>query len=68
MRELAGPGVDIAIDLHGRVAPAFAIQICRALEPYGPMFVEEPVLPLDTLAIKRISSSTTVPTRPASDW
>ncbi len=61
MRELAGPEIDLAVDLHGRVAPPFAIQICRALEPYGPMFVEEPVLPGDLLALKRISSSTTVP-------
>lgn len=61
VRQLAGPGVDIAIDLHGRVSPAFAIQICKALEPYGPMFVEEPVQPLDMQAIKRISSSTSVP-------
>ncbi len=61
VRQMAGPDADIAVDLHGRIAPPLAIQICRALEPYGPMFIEEPVQPGDTLALKRISTSTTVP-------
>src|ERR1700754_706593 len=45
VREAIGPDRDVAIDFHGRVSPAVARQLCRALEPLHPMFVEEPVLP-----------------------
>ncbi|MCX6367727.1 MAG: galactonate dehydratase [Armatimonadetes bacterium] len=43
MREAAGPDIDIAIDFHGAVPPATAMLLIKALEPYQPMFIEEPV-------------------------
>jgi galactonate dehydratase len=61
VREAAGPNVDLAIDMHGRATPAISIQVARRLEPYHPLFIEEPVLPGDTLALKRISAATSVP-------
>jgi len=42
MRELAGDDVDLAIDFHGAISPATAKLLIKALEPYQPMFVEEP--------------------------
>jgi galactonate dehydratase len=42
LREAAGPEVDIAIDFHGAISPATAKLLIKALEPYQPMFVEEP--------------------------
>lgn len=42
MREAAGSGVDIAIDFHGAINPATAKLLIKALEPYQPMFIEEP--------------------------
>lgn len=52
IRETVGPTVDVGIDFHGRCGPAMAIRLAKALEPYQPMFIEEPVLPenIDTLA------------------
>ena len=38
----AGDDVDIAIDFHGAISPATAKLLIKALEPYQPMFVEEP--------------------------
>lgn len=61
LREAVGKEVDIAIDFHGRVSPAMAPIFCRELEPYYPMFVEEPVLPENVDAMVRISRSTTIP-------
>jgi galactonate dehydratase len=43
MREAVGPDVDIAAEFHGAVPPATAKLLIRALEPYQPFFIEEPV-------------------------
>ena len=43
LREAAGPEVDVAIDFHGAVPLATAKLLIKALEPYQPFFVEEPV-------------------------
>ncbi|MHB1295582.1 MAG: galactonate dehydratase [Anaerolineae bacterium] len=43
MREAVGPEVDIAIDFHGAVSPQTSALLIKALEPYQPMFIEEPV-------------------------
>lgn len=60
-RELAGRETDLAIDLHGRVTPAVARRLAQKFEPFDPLFLEEPVLPGDTAAIKTIAESTTIP-------
>ncbi len=43
IREAVGKEIDIAIDFHGAVSPATAGLLIKALEPYQPMFIEEPV-------------------------
>lgn len=43
LREAGGRDVDIAIDFHGAVSPQTAGVLIKALEPYQPMFIEEPV-------------------------
>ena len=42
LREIGGDDVDLAIDFHGAISPATAKLLIKALEPYQPMFVEEP--------------------------
>jgi galactonate dehydratase len=42
LRKAVGDGVDIAIDFHGAISPATAKLLIKALEPYQPMFIEEP--------------------------
>lgn len=61
VREAAPRHVDIALDFHGRTTPAVARRLARQLEPYFPMFIEEPVLPGDTAALKNIADSTVIP-------
>jgi galactonate dehydratase len=41
-RKAAGDDVDLAIDFHGAISPATAKLLIKAIEPYQPMFVEEP--------------------------
>lgn len=45
VREAVGPSVDLLIEYHGRFLPEPAIRAGRALDPYGPAFMEEPVRP-----------------------
>ena len=42
LRQLVGDDVDLAIDFHGAISPATAKLLIKALEPYQPMFIEEP--------------------------
>lgn len=44
-REAVGRDIGIAIDFHGRVHRPMAKVLLRELEPFHPLFVEEPVLP-----------------------
>lgn len=43
MCEAVGPEVDIAIDFHGAISPQTSMLLIKSLEPYQPMFIEEPV-------------------------
>jgi galactonate dehydratase len=42
LRKTVGDDVDIAVDFHGAISPATAKLLIKALEPYQPMFIEEP--------------------------
>src|SRR6185295_5354439 len=43
LRTAGGKDVDIGIDFHGAISPQNAKLLIKALEPYQPMFIEEPV-------------------------
>ena len=60
-RDLVGKDLDIAVDFHGQVSPAMSIRFCKAIEPYYPMFVEEPVLPENVDALATVARSTSIP-------
>lgn len=61
VREAVGPEVDVALDFHGRASKAMARRLAAALEEFGPMFVEEPVLPEHDHALPRLARGTTIP-------
>jgi galactonate dehydratase len=54
-------GLDVAVDFHGRVHRAMAKRLVRALEPFGPLFLEEPVLPEHFEALREIARLSSVP-------
>jgi galactonate dehydratase len=60
-REAGGPDFGIGLDFHGRVHKAMAKVLVKELEPYRPMFVEEPVLPENLDALREIAQHTTIP-------
>jgi galactonate dehydratase len=42
LRKTVGDKADIGVDFHGRISPALAKILIKKLEPYNPMFIEEP--------------------------
>jgi len=61
MRAAVGPGIDLAVDAHGRLSPAMAVRMARALEPFSPLFLEEPCLPENVDTMVTVARSTTIP-------
>jgi galactonate dehydratase len=61
MRERLGPDIDIAFDFHGVVQPQTAMLLIKAIEPYQPFFVEEPIQCQDVEGMAEIASKTHLP-------
>ncbi len=61
LRESLGNDFDIGIDFHGRVHRPMAKYMVKALEPYHPLFIEEPVLPENNEALREIKNHTSIP-------
>jgi L-alanine-DL-glutamate epimerase-like enolase superfamily enzyme len=43
VREALGEEIEIILDIHTRLDPPDAVALCRALEPYRPYFLEDPL-------------------------
>jgi galactonate dehydratase len=43
VREAVGHETEIILDVHTRLDPAESVTLCRALEPYRPYFIEDPL-------------------------
>ncbi len=61
LRKAAGDDCDIGIDFHGAVPPATAKLLIKALEPYQPMFIEEPINCQDHSLMAEIARGTHLP-------
>ncbi|WP_431801203.1 galactonate dehydratase [Halobacillus andaensis] len=61
IREAVGNHFGIGIDFHGRVHKGMAKILVKELEPYRPMFIEEPVLVENLEAFKDVANHTTTP-------
>jgi len=61
VREVAGTNIGIGVDFHGRVHKAMAKVLAKELEPFHPMFIEEPVLPENNEALREIAKHVAIP-------
>ncbi len=61
LRRAMGNDVDIAIDFHGAISPATAKLLIKALEPYQPMFIEEPINCQENDVMAEIARGTFLP-------
>ena len=61
LREAVGNKLDIAVDFHGRVHAPMAKLLIKAIEPYSPLFIEEPVLSEQLETMAQLQRSTHIP-------
>jgi galactonate dehydratase len=61
VREAVGDGFDVAVDCHGKLSPSMAVLLAKSVEPYQPLFLEEPCLPENVDVLARVARSTTIP-------
>lgn len=45
IREAVGPDIGLMIEFHGRLSAGCALEMMRKLEPFHPLWCEEPVIP-----------------------
>ncbi|HXG66903.1 MAG TPA: galactonate dehydratase [Blastocatellia bacterium] len=61
VREAVGNTVGIAVDFHGRVHKGMAKVLLKELEPFHPLFAEEPVLPENNEALLELARVSAIP-------
>ncbi len=61
IREAVGPEVDLCLELHRRLEPGLAVQLSARLEPYNPMFLEDPIRPDNFDAMGQVASRCRIP-------
>jgi L-alanine-DL-glutamate epimerase-like enolase superfamily enzyme len=61
VREAVGTRADILFGTHGQFTPSGAARMARALEPYDPLWFEEPVPPDAPEAMAEIARKTSIP-------
>ena len=61
VREAVGPGIDLAIDMHGRYDIASGIAVARAMAPFDLLWLEEPVPPENIAAMREVKRCSPVP-------
>jgi galactonate dehydratase len=61
IREAVGSRCDILVGTHGQMTAAGAIRLARRLEPYDPLWFEEPVPPENMAEMALVARGTTIP-------
>lgn len=61
VRDAVGSHIGIGIDFHGRVHKPMAKVLAKELEPFKPMFIEEPVLRENIEALREVAQHTSIP-------
>ena len=61
MREAVGSKCDLLIGTHGQMTTSSAIRLAKRLEPFDPLWFEEPVPPENMEEMARVARATTIP-------
>ena len=61
IREAVGSAADILVGTHGQMTAAGAIRVARRLEPYDPLWFEEPVPPENAAEMALVARATSIP-------
>lgn len=61
IREAVGNRADLLFGTHGQFTAAGAIRLARRLQPYDPLWFEEPVPPENPAEMAKVARQTTIP-------
>ena len=61
IREAVGDRADILVGTHGQMTTSSAIRLARRLEPFDPLWFEEPCPPDQMEAIGKVARATSIP-------
>lgn len=61
IREAVGDRADLLFGTHGQFTAAGAVRLARRLEPYDPMWLEEPTPPENTAEMAKVARATSIP-------
>ena len=61
VREAVGSKCDLLIGTHGQMTTSSAIRLAKRLEPFDPLWLEEPVPPENRKEMSRVAQSTSIP-------
>lgn len=61
IRDAVGPGVDLLLDIHRRLAPMHAIDLSNAVAPFEPYWFEEPCQVDNLQALSEVRAATRIP-------
>jgi len=61
LREAVGSSADLLFGTHGQMTASSAIRLARRLEPYDPLWLEEPVPPDAPEEMAKVARATTIP-------
>ncbi|HEX7900768.1 MAG TPA: mandelate racemase/muconate lactonizing enzyme family protein [Planctomycetota bacterium] len=60
-REAVGNDCDLLIGTHGQLTAAGAIRLAKRLEPWDPLWFEEPIPPENMTELARVAKATSIP-------
>ena len=60
-REAVGDDFDLILEVHRSMNPMDAIAFARAVEPYRPLFLEDPIAPDSNAVMAEVASKTALP-------
>ena len=62
VRDALGPDVDIAVDIHAKFFEVSrAARLAKAIEPYDPLWLEEPIRPENAAAMAKLADRVNIP-------
>lgn len=61
IREAVGNRADLLIGAHGQMTASSAVRLAKRLEPYDPLWLEEPVPPENVDEMATVARATTIP-------
>lgn len=61
LRAELGPKIEMAFDAHTRCSVADAVRLCRGVEAYRPLFIEDPLRIENPESYRRLRQQTSVP-------